>query len=94
VVLAGDLKHSGKSFLKSVDLISNLLSNLSPGISPAYIVRSPVAHMLVDEEDTNVLSLLRELVERVLNLGLFRLLVYYQEVASSIGWFGDMPNAS
>jgi hypothetical protein len=50
--------------------------------------------MLVDEDNSNVLPLLRELCECFLDLRLFRLLVYDQKVTPRIGRFGDMTNPS
>lgn len=67
MILARYFEHGRERLLEFVDLVSNLLCNLSPHISPAGGRGSHRAYMLIYEDNTNVFSVLRELIEGLLN---------------------------
>ena len=49
--------------------------------------------MLVDQNDSNVLSFLREPCESLLYLRCFGLVIDNQEISLCIGWLGNMADA-
>jgi hypothetical protein len=92
MVLAGDLKHCRKRFLKLLDIFAYHLGNLY--IMSCNLVVAWFAYMLIDQDNADVFAFLCKSPERICDLRLLCLVVHDQKVALGVGWFCDVAHAS